>query len=53
VVLDAPVRIQVLELGLAFPPQQKVHGGAAAREQGLDQALADEARGSGDEVVHS
>ncbi len=49
---DTPVRQQVGHLGLRLAPQQEVDDRATAREQRLDQTLADESGGTGDEIDH-
>ena len=51
--LFAPVLEQRGDLALAFGAQQEVDDGAAPGQQGLDETLADEARGSGDEIAHA
>src|SRR5205085_2377115 len=48
----APVAEQVGDLAFALRPQQEIHRRAAALQQSLDEALADEAGGSGDEILH-
>jgi hypothetical protein len=49
---EPPVLVQRRQLALAAFAHEEADRGAAAREQGLDEALADEAGGAGDEVVH-
>ena len=57
---DAESQIQVnvdgtrnlVEFALAARPHQEVHDAALTCQQGLDETLADEAGGTGDEVMH-
>ena len=47
---QAPIGVQRIDLGRVA--HQEVHGAALARQQRLDQSLADESRGPGDEIAH-
>jgi len=49
---DAPVLAQRRHFGLALAANQEVHHGALALQQFPDEPLADEAGGTGDEVMH-
>src|SRR3990167_8558298 len=50
---DAPLAVQAGQFPLAAGEHQRVHRAAGPRQQGLDKALADEAGGAGDEVMHA
>jgi hypothetical protein len=50
--VDAPELVQVGHLAFAAGTHQERHGGAAPGQQGLDETLADETGGTGDEIVH-
>ena len=49
----APVVEQRVELAVALGAQQEVDGGAASRQQRLDETPADESGRPGDEVAHA
>jgi hypothetical protein len=52
VAADAPEVVQGIQLAFTARAQQEVHDAAAPRQQGLDESLADEAGGAGDEILH-
>lgn len=49
---SAPAVVQCIQLAFTARAQQEVHHADAPREQGLDEAFAEEAGGTGDQMLH-